>query len=84
MHLRTSLEVIILVIGVCSFVYKIARLEARIFAAIDESGDEAFEAINKQSFKLDIYIVENEQKQKFFNSSLKDIRKMIEDIKERE
>lgn len=77
------LELITLLVGLSAFIYQLARLEGKIFAAIDKSGDEIFGELSKQNSRLSIHLAECQQKEKNFNYCIRELRKMIDEIKEK-
>lgn len=80
---KEYLEMILLAFGILSFIYQIARLEHKIFTAIDEVKDVLVEKFTYLNSELRIHITECNQIRKNTNYALRELKNRTDNLSDK-
>ena len=79
-NFKDYLEVITFLIGISTFVLQLARLERKIFQAIDNSSDILLERFNYLNSELRIHVTECNQIRKNNNYALRELKNRTDNL----
>lgn len=79
-YFKLILEVVLLVAGIFTIVFQVARIESRIFATIDKSSDGLLAQIGDLDTRLKVHLTECLLKEKHFNSCLYELKKRTDNL----